>query len=187
MNEIKITPLGTISPYPKGKGNCPDFFVEYKNEKILLDCENGITRALSFPRILENLNVMITHYHKDHFSDIGAIQYASYVYHNLELLNKKIKIYLPQKDFAFNKKTITANNESYAEYFDIIDDSHLSLSDLHITFQDNKSHAIEFYMIKLQNKDFKIIYTSDVGTTNFDQLIEFCQGADLIICESTFL
>ncbi len=42
-------------------------------------------------------------------------------------------------------------------------------------------------MIKLQNKDFKIIYTSDVGTTNFDQLIEFCQGADLIICESTFL
>ena len=47
---------------------------------------------------------MITHYHKDHFSDIGAIQYASYVYHNLELLNKKIKIYLPQKDFAFNKK-----------------------------------------------------------------------------------
>ena len=42
-------------------------------------------------------------------------------------------------------------------------------------------------MVKLQNSDFKIIYTSDVGTTNMTGLEEFCDGADLIICESSFL
>lgn len=42
-------------------------------------------------------------------------------------------------------------------------------------------------MVKLENKDFKIIYTSDVGTTNLSKLIEFCKNSDLIICESSFL
>ncbi len=187
MSKIAITPLGTVSPYTKENMNCPGFLAEYNNQKILLDCGNGITRLLKFPKVLENLNVIITHYHKDHFGDIGAIQYASYVYHNLGTLNRKIKIYLPKNDFAFNKKTIVSNNESYAEYFDISDNSNYSLKDLNISFQDNKSHSIESYMIKLQNKDFKIVYTSDVGTINFDKLIEFCKDADLIICESSFL
>ena len=94
MKEIAITPLGTISPYPKGDKNCPGFLVQYNNNKILLDCGAGVTRLLNFPNDLKDLNVIITHYHKDHFGDLGALQYASYVYHNLGLLDKKIKIYL---------------------------------------------------------------------------------------------
>jgi len=187
MKEIAITPLGTISPYCKDNMNCPGFLVEYKKEKFLLDCGNGITRLLSFPNVLDNLNVIITHYHKDHFGDIGAIQYASYVYHNLGLLEERIKIYLPEKDFRFNKEAIISNNESYSNYKIINNNMKYSIGDLEISFEDNKSHSIESYMVKLQNKYFKIIYTSDVGTTNFDNLIEFCKEADLIICESSFL
>ena len=46
MKEIAITPLGTISPYPKGNRNCPGFLVQYNNNKILLDCGDGVTRLL---------------------------------------------------------------------------------------------------------------------------------------------
>lgn len=127
MSKIIITPLGTISPYTKGNMNCPGFLVEYNSKKILLDCGNGITRLLNFPNDLKDLNVIITHYHKDHFGDLD------------------------------------------------------------ITFEDNNSHTIESYMVKLQNKDFKIIYTSDIGTTNLGNLVNFCKDADLIICESSFL
>ena len=42
-------------------------------------------------------------------------------------------------------------------------------------------------MVKLENSLFKIIYTSDVGTTNLEKLVEFCKDADIIICESSFL
>ncbi len=77
MSKIIITPLGTISPYTKGNMNCPGFLVEYNSKKILLDCGNGITRLLNFPNDLKDLNIIITHYHKDHFGDIGALQYAS--------------------------------------------------------------------------------------------------------------
>lgn len=90
MSKIEIIPLGTVSPYPKENMNCPGFLIKYNNKNVLLDCGNGITRLLKLPKDLENLNVIITHYHKDHFGDIGALQYASYVYHNLGILNSKI-------------------------------------------------------------------------------------------------
>lgn len=187
MSKIIITPLGTISPYPKGNMNCPGFLVEYNNKKILLDCGNGITRLLTLPEDLKNLSIIITHFHKDHFGDLGALQYASYVYHNLGLLDKKIKVYLPKNDIAFNKVSIISNNESYSDYYDINNSYSFFIDDLNITFEDNNSHTIESFMAKLQNKDFKIVYTSDIGTTNFSKLVDFCIEADLIICESSFL
>jgi len=187
MTEIIITSLGTISPYSKGNMNCPGFLLEYNDQKILLDCGNGITRLLKFPDILKDLKVILTHYHKDHIGDIGSIQYASYVNHNLGMLNDKIQIYLPKEEFYFNKAAIISNQESYAEYFDIENNYSFYIDDLKVSFEDNKSHTIESYMVKLQNKDFKIIYTSDIGITNFDNLIKYCHNADLIICESTFL
>lgn len=187
MSKIVITPLGTISPYTKGKMNCPGFLIEYKNHRVLLDCGNGITRLMNFPNDLNNLNIVITHYHKDHFGDLGAIQYASYVYHNLGLIDNKIKIYLPTTDYGFNKQSIQSNLESFAEYYDINDNYSFYIDDLKITFKDNKSHTIDSYMVKLENSKFKLIYTSDVGTTNFNDLIDFCKNSDLIICESSFL
>lgn len=187
MNEILITPLGTISPYLKDNRNCPGFLIEYGDSKILLDCGNGVTRLLKFPKILENLNIIITHYHKDHFSDIGSIQYASYVYHNLGLLNNRIKIMLPKNDIDFNRKVIISNNESYSDYFDIYNNYSININDLKISFEDNKSHSIESYMVKLENENFKIVYTSDVGITNLNSLVDFCRNSDLIICESSLL
>ena len=187
MSKIEIIPLGTVSPYPKENMNCPGFLIKYNNKNVLLDCGNGITRLLKLPKDLENLNVIITHYHKDHFGDIGALQYASYVYHNLGILNSKIKIYLPENDINFSKQMIISSPESYAEYFDINDNFSFSVDDLNVSFKDNNSHSIESFMVKLQNKDFKIVYTSDVGITNFNALIDFCKDADLLICESSFL
>ena len=184
---IKITPLGTISPYQKDNMNCPGYLVEYKDNKILLDCGNGVTRLLNFPNVLKNLNVIVTHYHIDHFGDIGLIQYASYVYHNLGLLNKRINIYLPKNDYLYRKKAITLNKESYSNYININDNYTFNIGDLNLTFYDNKSHNIESFIVKLQNKDYKIIYTSDIGTNNFDELVKICKDCDLLICESSLL
>ena len=91
--DIIITPLGTVSPYPKGKRNNPGFLIEYNNMNILLDCGNGITRLLEFPNCLNNLHVFITHFHLDHFLDLGPLQYSSFCYHNLGIINKPIKYF----------------------------------------------------------------------------------------------
>ena len=180
MNEIIITPLGTVSPYPKESMNCPGFLVEYEDYNILLDCGNGITRLLKFPDILKNLHVFITHYHKDHYGDLGAIQYASYVYHNLGLLDNKINIYLPN-DTSVNVEV----KESYATYEASYYCYHFG--SLKVSLQDNHSHSIPSSMIKLENGDFKIVYTSDIGSSNMENVVEFSRDANLLICESSLL
>ena len=187
MNDIIITPLGTISPYTKGDMNCPGFLLENNDIKLLLDCGNGITRLLHFPEDLYNLHVIISHYHKDHLGDLGAIQYASRVYNKLKYLDKKVKVYLPKTDYAATKEAILLNSDSYCEYIDINDNDTFNIGNLKITIKDNHSHSIESFMIKIENDDYKIVYTSDIGNTNFDELIDFCKNSDLLICESSFV
>lgn len=184
---LTITPLGTVSPYCKEEHNCPGFLINYKDYKILLDCGNGITRYLNFPGDLNNLSVVITHYHIDHYGDIGALQYASFVYHNLGKIGKKINIYLPKEDINYRKKAICQNNEAYSSYHDINEKSPIYLADLKITFKNNQSHSIPSYMVKLETNEFKVVYTSDIGTTNWQELIKFCKNADILISESSFL
>lgn len=187
MSKLVVIPLGTISPYCKGKMNCPGYLITYNDKKILLDCGNGITRLLDFPSDLNNLTVIITHYHKDHFGDLGILQYASYVYHKLELLDDKVKVYLPKDDFQDSKKSIINNKESFTFYEDIDVDNIINIDDLKISFHNNNSHTITSYVVKIENKNLKIVYTSDIGTTNLTPLIEFCRNADLLICESSFV
>lgn len=187
MEEFSITPLGTVSPYPKDNMNCPSFLVRYNENNILLDCGNGSTRLLDFTSDLSNLNVIITHYHKDHFGDIGSIQYASYVYHNMGLLDKEVKVYLPREDFRGSKKSILDNTESFISYKDIYDNSSIDIGNLHITFHDSKSHSIPSFMVKLEDENYKVVYTSDIGIQNFEDIIDFSKNAHLLICESSFL
>lgn len=185
--EIKVTPLGTISPYPKKDMNCPGFLVEYQNYKILLDCGNGITRLLHFPEDLNNLHVFLSHFHDDHIGDIGSLQYASFCHHNIGTIDKKINIYLPDNDFRFHREAILANEESFADYHSITENQNYQIGDFVISFENNHSHTIESYMIKMQSRDFKLVYTSDVGTTNLNGIINFAKDSDLLICESSFL
>lgn len=167
--------------------NCPGFMIKYNDKKILLDCGSGISRLMKFPDDLNNLNVIVTHYHKDHFGDIGSLQYASYVYHNLGILDDRINIFLPKNDIGYNKEAIISNKESYASYYDIDNSYSFNVDDLKISFLDNKSHSIESFMVRIESDDFKIIYTSDIGTTNMNELVEYCKDADLLICESSLL
>lgn len=187
MNDIVIIPLGTVSPYPKGNRNNPGFLIKYKDKNILLDCGSGVTRLLNFPDDLHNLYVVITHYHLDHFSDIGALQYASYCYHNLGIIDEPIKILLPKEDYNGYKKAIKSTKENFSIYSDISNNESLYIDDLKLTFSDNHSHAINSYMANIENPNAKVVYTSDIGTTNFEHLVEFCQEADLLICESSLL
>ena len=201
MKEFKINPLGTVSPYCTKKNNCPGYLFSYTTDEssrnrqqvtkhILVDCGSGTSRFLeNAPGILANLKVIITHYHRDHYSDIGAIQYASYLYEPLTKLagGQPVEVFLPKNDYDYSQKSILATKENYCEYYGIEDDTIMEVADLNITLKDNKSHGIETYMVKFENDFLKVVYTSDVGITNFDELIAFCKNSDLIICESSLL
>lgn len=186
--EIKV--LGSVSPYSKDNKNCPGFLVTYGNNKILLDCGNGITRLLNLPNDLNDLSIFISHLHKDHYGDLLSLGYASFVYHNLGILKNKVKLYIPlgknpQKEY-YDYLLIKNMKEQYFDIIDYTADSKINIDDLNISFLEN-AHDITCYSTKLENNHKKLVYTSDTGNGIAKQLVKFSTNADLLITESTFL
>ena len=187
MKEITVIPLGTISPYPKGEKNNPGYLLKSGEEKLLLDCGNGITRYLSFPEDLQNLTLILTHLHKDHIGDVGALQYASYTHNNLGSLTKKVKMYLPKNDFNHSKQSMRETQESYMTYHDIEQKNKEQIGPFELTFYNNNTHPIETYMVGVKVGKSKIVYTSDMGPNASEEVIDFCKDSDLLIAESFYL
>ena len=207
MNEFIVTPLGTVSPYPKDDKNCPGFLIEYNKYKVLLDSGEGVSRLLNLPNDLENLIVIISHLHKDHYSGLSSIAYASYVYKNLGYIDKKIKVYIPKGDIVEVEKyysnedswgttkekqnlidfeyLMNYGKENNLEFIPYDDNDIINLDKLKILFEENP-HQLITYSIKLTDGNNTIVYSSDTGYNN-NCLEKFAKDADLLICESTFL
>jgi len=206
MSEISITPLGTVAPYPKNNKNCPGFLVKYKDYNIMLDCGNGCTSLLNMNEDLNNLTIFISHLHPDHYGDLVSLLQTLSVYKKYGYVNKYPEIYLPptivyeyedyiDKDGWSVSKPIETNILDYRyinkyardigiyindlKSSDIINIDDLNISNIIVP------HPVESHAIKIENDDFKIVYSSDTGTKN--ELRSFAKNADLFICESSFL
>lgn len=177
--------LGSVSPYPKEEKNCIGYLIYDNGQKILLDCGNGITRLMEFPEDLENLTVIISHLHKDHYADLSAIAYASYVYHNLGLLNNKVKVFIPNsKDLEDYHYLMNYGNENYLDFYVYHEKSILNFNDISIYFYQTK-HSIKTFAMNIIKENIKLSYSADTG---YDENISsFFQNADILISESSFL
>lgn len=206
---FKVTPLGTVSPFCYDKCNCPGYLVEYGEHKVLLDCGNGITRLLKIPEDLNNLIIIISHLHKDHYGDILSLGYASYIAHNLGYLKDRIKVYIPEPDlysgsvwcydvFGNNKQFLDGKvpltdyqflmnfgDEQYLEFIIYDSSTELIYDDMKITFRNNP-HQIKSHSIKIDNNSYSLVYSGDTGYKD-NTLVELAKLADLLICESTFI
>lgn len=188
-NYLKI--LGSVSPYSTKKENGPGYLLALSNKKLLLDCGPGVSKSLKFPDDLENLYIFISHFHKDHYIDIYSIAYATYVYHNLGILNKRIKVYIPKMNknqYGYDDYILlTKLKEQYFEIIEYDENSIVSIDeDIRITFCENY-HSILTFSTKIEYLNTKIIYTSDSGYKSKDKIAIFARNANILLIESTFL
>lgn len=204
--EMKV--LGSVSPYCKGTKNCPGYLVTTGNNKILLDCGNGSLSNLNLPTDLENLSVIISHLHKDHYGDLLSLGYASYVYRNIGYLDERIKVYLPEPDYyksiehgvdsdgwdtsrTVDKKIIDSEflenfgDEHFLEFITYKPDTTLTIGDANISFKKNP-HQIKTYSTKIKENGDLFVYSADTGYKG-NTLETFADQADLLLCESTFI
>ncbi len=179
--------LGSVSPYPKTNNNCVGYLIydSDNSQKILLDCGNGITRLMKFPETLENLTIIISHLHKDHYADLSAIAYTSYVYHNLGLLNSRVKVYIPNsKNLEDYHYLMNYGTENYMDFYVYDEKSNLNINDISIYFYQTR-HSIKTFAVNIIKKGIKLSYSADTG---YDENISlFFKNADILICESSFL
>jgi len=180
---MKLKVLGSVSPYQKGRNNCPGYLIEKNNKKILLDCGNGITRELRLPDDLHNLTIIISHLHRDHYGDLLTIGYATYVYQKLGILKERVKVYIPNDD-GLDRMYLENMNEHFFEFISY--DQNTTIEDeVKISFRRNP-HPVTTFSIKVEDNKKVLVYSSDTGYKN-NTLEQFAKDADLLICETTFL
>ena len=185
--EIIVTPLGTVSTYCSEDKCCPGFLVEYGDIKIMLDCGNGISKYLNLPNDFNNLSIIISHLHSDHYGDLLSLSQTSLVYSRLGYINERIKVYIPDGDKTLidYNYLVSLEKESFLKFIPYNGNDILNYDDLRVSFSRNP-HPITTYSIKLENEGISLVYSSDTGYKN-NTLNSFAKDADLLICESTFL
>ena len=182
---MKLKVLGTQSPYNTIGHNCPGFLITDGETKIMLDCGSGSRSLLNFPNDLNNLSIIISHLHRDHYNDIYNMQYSSFVFHNQKRIERPIDIYLPSSPENIYQDIIGETN-SFANYSAIDEKSNISIGNIDISFCQT-DHPVETYAVKLSNGCRTIVYTSDTSFSSKDKIVEFAKNADLLICESSLL
>lgn len=182
---MKLKVLGTQSPYNTENHNCPGFLITDNNTKIMLDCGSGSHSLLDFPNDLNNLSIIISHLHRDHYNDIYNLQYSSFVFHNQKRLERPINIYLPSNPDSIYKDIISESN-AFANYSDFNERTNLKIGNMAVSFC-KTDHPVETYAIKVTNGNKTIVYTSDTSFSAKYKLVKFAQNADLLICESSLL
>ncbi len=182
---MKLKVLGVESPHGTETHNCPGFLITEGKTKILLDCGSGTHKLLKFPTDLNNLSVIISHLHRDHYNDIYNIQYSTFVYHNQKRIEKPVEIYLPSTPES-KQKDVVEEEYSFANYHTITPKMNLKMGDIDISFCPT-DHPVETYAVKLSSGGKTIVYTADTSFSAKDRLVEFAKGADLLISESSLL
>jgi len=179
---MKLTVLGTESPYYTKSRVCPCFLIEEDDQKILLDCGFGSSRFLNYPQIFDNLNIIISHLHYDHCADLNAIQYALLC---LKKENKEINVYLPaspEVDYDFYTSRLLERTNFHI----ITKNNTINIGNIKIEFMQT-FHLIETYAIKITSKNKTVVYTADYNFDTENKMTEFAKNADLLISESTLL
>lgn len=205
---IEITSLGTVSTFCYQDKCCPGFLIKTNKDKLLLDCGTGISKHMNLPEDLNNLIIVISHLHSDHYAELLSLAQTSLVFSRLGYLSKRIQVYVPDGDIVRQEENyydedgwsctrlvdkniidydylMNLQKESFLEFIPYEERTKIKLSDLELSFKRNP-HQVITYSTKVKSDNSTIVYSSDTGYTK-NQLEAFAKNANLLICESTFL
>jgi ribonuclease BN (tRNA processing enzyme) len=175
---MKLTVIGYWGGFPGKNEATSGYLIEEGNFKLLIDCGSGVISQLQNYVDPEDLDAVITsHYHNDHVSDIGALQYARLIKGYLGHDIPPLPIYGHAEDQeGFTK--LTYKDITIGKTYNPNQD--LSIGPFSISFL-KTNHPVPCYAMKIQTKDECIVYTAD--TSYIEEFVLFAKEADLLICE----
>lgn len=176
---MNLKVIGFWGAYPESNSATSCYVVSDNNKKIILDLGSGaLSKLMKYENINEIDDVIISHFHYDHFVDVFPLQFNAMIQHNVGKRIQPINIYTPiDSEFSdkMNYKNFTSNimyNEG--PIFDI--------KDFIVTFL-KTNHVIDSYAIKIKKNGKTLVYTGDTEWS--DKLVDFSKNADLLICEAS--
>ena len=187
MTRVTIVGSGTSAPEPDAPAS--GILVETPSTGILIDCGQGVIRALMPLRDPRSVDaVVVGHLHADHFIDLVSLRYLL-PWAGTDV--RKIPILLPPGGRRRMDELAVAISERegfFDDAFEVLEydpDATVAIGDLSIRFIPGRHYVPAWGFSIGDAAGRRIVMSGDTGPN--EELLDAARGADLFVVESTLL
>lgn len=186
---MKLTVLGASASFPAPGGACSGYLVSDGTTRLLLDCGSGTLGRLQQEIAIGDLSaIVISHFHPDHYIDLVALRYGLRYGFGEPF---RPRVLLPPGGRAF-LRGLGAALRSAPEMFETAfaleeydTEAAFVVGDLSLTFQRTTHDEPTWACAVSRPGGPRLVYTADTqGSADVER---FAAGADLLLCEATYL
>jgi ribonuclease BN (tRNA processing enzyme) len=183
---VLLTIVGCAGSFPGPASPASCYLVEAAGFRLLLDLGSGALGALQRYAGLYDLDaICLSHLHADHCLDLCA--YAVARYHRPAGPAPRLPVYGPA---GTAERMIAcygaAGSDAMTESFEFAEltPGTIEIGPLRVTAA-LMSHPVQTFGFRLEHSGRALAYSADTGETT--ALVDLARGADLLLCEASFL
>ncbi|MGG4490447.1 MBL fold metallo-hydrolase [Metabacillus idriensis] len=178
---MKVTVVGFWGGYPAVNEASSGYLFESAGFRLLVDCGSAVLSQLQNYVKPEDLDaVILSHYHHDHISDVGPLQFARLIAKYLNKSSRALPIYghaADQPEFA----RLTYKDVTIGKAYN--PNEQLQIGPFTIRFLKTK-HPADCFAMRISDGAAEVVYTAD--SSFIEEFIPFSKQADLLLCECNF-
>ncbi len=179
---MKLTVIGCYGAYPPAGGATSGYLLESGKTKVLLDCGSGVlSRVQRFVPLGVLDAVVISHYHTDHYADLGCLQYAAMIDMQLGRRQSPLAVWGPSP--ATGAPDLLTYKEYCLGHF-FGEKGSFQVGELLFEALKNP-HEIESYSLRVTGLlGERLVFSGD--TAYHEGLAALAEAADCFLCECSF-
>jgi ribonuclease BN (tRNA processing enzyme) len=183
---VRLTIIGCSGSFPGPDSSASCYLLEADGFRLLLDLGNGALGALQRQASLDSIDaVCLSHLHADHCLDLCSYTVAR-IYHPGGSC-PRIPVYGPAGTAQRMAQAYgPGEHPEMAAAFDFVTlvPGTGEIGPFQVTV-DHVSHPVETFGFRLAQAGRSLAYSADTGESA--ALVRLAQGADLLLCEASFL
>jgi ribonuclease BN (tRNA processing enzyme) len=185
MGFMELTVVGCAGSFPSAGSAASCYLVEAEGFRLVIDLGNGALGALQRYARLEDIDaICLSHLHGDHCVDLGAYAVARQYRPGGPL--PALPVYAPLGAAEQLGPVFGSVAEELAERFTFrdLEPGRLELGPLTVTTA-RMNHLVETFGFRVEYDGWVFAYSADTGESA--ELVGLADGADLLLCEASFL
>ncbi|MGZ0152660.1 MBL fold metallo-hydrolase [Kribbella sp. WER1] len=184
MSDLRLTVLGSATPYPSADNPCSGYLVASGGTRIWMDAGTGTLGPLQRHTRLDELDaIWISHLHADHSADLLTAYYGA-LYADVTL-PAPIPLYGPPgiadrlAGFLTNGPTRSPVESAFA-ITELYDGHAVTVGSVRLTSR-AVEHGLPAFAVRLESGS-SLVYSGD--TAPCTALRELADGCDVLLCEA---
>jgi ribonuclease BN (tRNA processing enzyme) len=185
MAAMRVTVIGCAGSFPGPDSPASCYLLEAEGFRLVMDFGNGSLGVLQRYAELFGIDaICLSHLHADHCVDMGAYWVARQ--YTTEGPRPSIPVYGPaaaaERVAGFGGEGLAKVRARFA--FHDLEPGPVEIGPFRIT-TDHVNHPVETFGFRVEHGSWRLAYSADTGES--DALVRLAEGADLLLCEASFL